>query len=87
MISNQMECEKCIFYTKPMIGSAKCTKINNHPKSKSMPLPLAQKICKGYFFAYDDLYPTKDASLSAEKNPHAIINVEVDDTNNNSIDF
>ncbi len=69
-----MECEKCIFYTKPLIGGARCTKIANKPKSKSMPLSVAQKICKGYFFEYDDLYPTKDASLSAEKNPHAIIN-------------
>ena len=69
-----MECEKCIFYNRPLIGGAKCTKIGNHPKSKSMPLNVAQKICKGYFFEYGDLYPTKDASLSAEKNPHDIIN-------------
>lgn len=71
-----MECEKCIFYTKPLIGGAKCGKISNHPKSKSMPLSIAKKICKGYFFEHkdSDLYSTKDASLSAEKNPHDIIN-------------
>lgn len=70
-----MECQKCAFYTKPLFGEAHCTRIRDYnvktKKATPMKVSLGRKICKGYFFEYNDsdLYPTKDSSLSNEKNP------------------
>ena len=67
-----MECEKCIFYNKPLFQRAQCTKIRNYNviTKKLLPVHLdfGQKVCKGYFFEHE-LYSTKDDSLSDEKNP------------------
>lgn len=70
-----MECEKCIFYTKPLFKSPICTKLRNYNvKTKKLypvDLSFGQKVCKGYFFEHkdSDLYSTKDDSLAGEKNP------------------
>lgn len=70
-----MECEKCIHIYKPWVGEPHCTKFRNYNviTKKLIPVKLTfgQKLCKGYFFEHkdSDLYSTKDASLSGEKNP------------------
>jgi hypothetical protein len=68
------QCSKCKFYKGGIVPFSKtvCTKIPNvrphATRVKYFELPLAFKICKGYFFEHkdSDLYKTKDDSLSGE---------------------
>lgn len=70
-----MECQRCIFYNTRLFVEPVCTKIRDYnvktKKASPVPVSMGRKICKGYFFEYcdNDLYPTKDSSLSNEKNP------------------
>lgn len=50
-------CNKCRFYTKPLLGKPKCERISNYhvTKKKNIPFTLEEsfKICKGYFFEHE----------------------------------
>lgn len=65
-------CNKCRFYSKPLLGKPKCTRISNYNviKKKNVQFTLEEsfRICKGYFFEHEksDLYSSSDDALSDE---------------------
>ena len=69
------QCYRCKFYTVPFLGKPTCTRISNvrHVDKKNVPfrVPVAFKICKGYFFEHskDDLYRSLDDALSDDPHP------------------
>jgi hypothetical protein len=65
-------CKQCKFYKPVPFSKTICTRIPNiRPNTSKVDyfvIPVAFKICKGYFFEHkdSDLYKTKDDLLSAD---------------------